>query len=113
MKYSPQYSQVLILNGGDLFPIELVDLPTNAFVVAVDGGLKWAKHLDIAVDVVIGDFDSVDPMELSEAQSRGAKLIKHPVAKDASDFELALDFALERSPSAITVIGILGNRVDH
>ena len=38
---------------------------------------------------------------------------RHPVAKDATDLELALDAALAMGPADVTVVGGHGGRLDH
>ena len=58
----------LILTGGRLDPAFAGSfLQTEEFnrVIAVDGGLKGAKELGLVPDVIVGDFDSVDPAVLA------------------------------------------------
>ena len=45
----------------------LVDVPAARAVVAADGGLDRAASLGLAVDVVVGDLDSVSTAELERA----------------------------------------------
>ncbi|MFR8682876.1 MAG: hypothetical protein ACLVFN_05195 [Enterocloster sp.] len=58
---------MLILTGGRLGRPSPVPLQTEEFnrVIAVDGGLKGAKELGLVPDVIVGDFDSVDPAVLA------------------------------------------------
>jgi thiamine pyrophosphokinase len=68
----------------------------------------------VAVDLVVGDADSLDPAAVASFRSRGVPVRLAPVAKDESDLELALLAALERAPSSIVVTGALGGpRIDH
>ena len=82
-------------------------------VVAVDSGLHLAVALDCAVDLVIGDMDSVDPELLAQVTARGVDVRRHPVDKDATDLELALDAALGSGVTSLTVIGSDSGRMDH
>ena len=66
-------------------------LPDAKSVVAADGGLLRARGLGLTVDVVVGDLDSVTPEALAAAEAAGARVVRHPQAKDATDLELALD----------------------
>ena len=103
----------LVFAGGDPPPPGAV--PTDGFdlVIAADSGLEHAQALGVPVDIVIGDLDSVDPDALEVALAAGATAERHPVAKDATDLELALDAALERGAVSIRVFGIDGGRFDH
>ena len=65
------------------------------------------------IDLAIGDFDSVDPQRLAQAEAAGAVVERHPVAKDATDLELALDAAIALGPARILVLGGHGGRLDH
>lgn len=104
----------LVLTGGDAVPAELAPLlPSDAFVVAADSGLEHAHALGRTVDLVVGDLDSVDPDALAAAKAAGAVVERHPVEKDATDFELALDAARARGAQRITVVGGYGGRLDH
>jgi thiamine pyrophosphokinase len=66
-------------------------LPPAETVVAADGGLLRARALGLGVDVVVGDLDSATPEALAAAEAEGARIVRHPQAKDATDLELALD----------------------
>jgi thiamine pyrophosphokinase len=104
----------IVLAGGD--PVE----PTlrrllcdDAVVVAADSGLHQAELLGLRVDVVVGDLDSADPAAVERARAAGAVVERHPVDKDATDLELALDVARGRGARRITVVGGAGGRLDH
>ena len=67
-------------------------------VVAADSGVDVAIALGLGVDVVVGDLDSVTRGRRSAAaEAAGARIVRHPVAKDATDLALALEEA-ERPP---------------
>ncbi len=105
----------VIFAGGDLVtPHETPALPEHRFVIAADGGLHSAQALGVGVDLVIGDFDSATPEALDAARQAGAVLERHPVGKDATDLQLALDAALTRGLSPAVVVGGGGfDRIDH
>ena len=105
----------VIIAGGDPVPAnELPALPEHRFVIAADSGLHAAQALGLAVDLVVGDFDSATSSALDAAEQDGAVLEQHPVDKDATDLELALDAALARGLSPAVVVGGAGfDRIDH
>lgn len=88
-------------------------LPTDALVVAADSGLAQIYALGLTPNVVVGDFDSVDLAQLARAEVDGARIERHPVDKDATDLELALQITHELGVTDITVIGAGGGRIDH
>ena len=105
---------VVVVTGGD--PVDeahLPVLPPGTRVIAADSGVEHAHALGLAIDVAIGDFDSVSPEGLARAAAEGAEVHRHPTAKDATDLELALDAALALRPARIHVLGGHGGRLDH
>jgi thiamine pyrophosphokinase len=91
--------------------IELI--PPAAFLIAADSGVDHALALGLRIDVAIGDFDSASASGLEKAARDGARVERHPVEKDATDLELALDLAVDHDPRRILVIGGDGGRLDH
>ncbi len=107
-------NQVIILSGGEpLAANSEIVLPDGAYVIAADSGLHHADDLDIAVDVVIGDMDSVDPTTLATAVDRGSQAVLHPVNKDRTDLELAIDAALDMGARSLLIVGAHTGRLDH
>jgi len=105
---------VVVVTGGDpVDPTHLLDLPPGARVIAADSGVEHALLVGLSVHHVVGDFDSASPEALATAEAAGAKLERHPTAKDATDLELALDAALELGARRIHVLGGHGGRLDH
>jgi thiamine pyrophosphokinase len=105
---------VIIFNGGDPLPRRVTgELPVGAFTIAADSGVEHALGLEWPIDLAVGDFDSVSPAALAAAEASGARVERHPVAKDSTDLELALDAAMALHPAEIVVVGGHGGRVDH
>jgi thiamine pyrophosphokinase len=104
---------VVVTGGDDLLPEPLPLLPPDAPVVAADSGIELAQALGLRIHLAVGDFDSVDPDALRRAKVDGARVERHPQAKDATDLELALDAACSLGPRRIVVLGGHGGRVDH
>jgi thiamine pyrophosphokinase len=90
-----------------------VTIPPGAVVVAADGGGELALALQVAVDVVVGDLDSISPGSLETLERSGARIEGHPQEKDATDLALALDAALGFGPRRILLVGAAGGRLDH
>ncbi|MEX2549524.1 MAG: thiamine diphosphokinase [Nitriliruptoraceae bacterium] len=106
--------EVLVLAGGD--PVDLPlprALPPVTQVVAADGGLGLARTLDVAVDLIVGDLDSADPVALAAARDAGTRIDEHPVDKDQTDLAIALDAVARDGPARVTLVGGHGGRLDH
>jgi thiamine pyrophosphokinase len=105
---------VVVFAGGRKPLARLVAaIPEGATVVAADRGVDHALAFGLSVDVAVGDFDSISPAGLAELERSGARVDRHPVAKEASDLELALDLALTFRPERVLVVGGAGGRLDH
>ncbi|MFV9673447.1 MAG: thiamine diphosphokinase [Acidimicrobiia bacterium] len=108
-------NQVIILSGGEPLATDReIVLPDDAYVIAADSGLHHATDLTIAVDLVIGDMDSVDPSILAAAVDHGARTETHPTNKDHTDLELAIDTALiTLGARKLLIVGAHTGRLDH
>jgi thiamine pyrophosphokinase len=107
--------RALVVSGGPApDTADVGPLPAGAFVIAADSGVEHAAALGLSVDVLVGDLDSASPQAVSAAEAAGVRVERHPVAKDATDLELALDYALAAGATRVTVIsGGGGERLDH
>jgi thiamine pyrophosphokinase len=82
-------------------------------IIAADGGTLHSLALGLRPDIVIGDFDSLDPADLAQLEMSGTELIRHPARKDYTDLELALKHAKQLGAWQILIIGALGERWDQ
>lgn len=82
-------------------------------IIAADGGAAHALALGITPHLLIGDLDSVPPEILARLQAAGCTVQRHPVAKDETDLELALNVALENGSSHVLLLGGWGGRLDQ
>ncbi|MCD9622812.1 thiamine diphosphokinase [Rhabdothermincola salaria] len=106
------------MTGGEAPDVDLVadmlaDVPDDAPVVAADSGIEHALRLGLGIDHAVGDFDSVEAAVLAGVEAAGTHVQRHPVAKDATDLELALDAAVELGALRVVVLGGHGGRLDH
>lgn len=83
-------------------------------VIAADGGARHAAGLGVAIDLWVGDGDSIDADTLAALESSGVPILRASPHKDESDTELAVREALARGASGVIVVGGLGgDRIDH
>lgn len=102
---------VVVLTGG--VPVDASlrrRLGAIDYVIAADSGLYAAQRLDLRVDLLVGDLDSVDEADIADARF---EIDRHPKAKDHTDIALALDHAHALRPRRVVVVSGGGGRLDH
>ncbi len=107
---------ILIVTGGRVtipFAKEYIKQLEFHTVIAVDSGLSYAKELELPIDYLVGDFDSVDKQILDEYIDSGIQILKFNPEKDATDTELALTLSIELMADEVILLGASGSRLDH
>jgi thiamine pyrophosphokinase len=78
-------------------------------VIAADAGATTALAFGFTPDLVIGDFDSLDPSTLPSLTRE-----TFPRDKDQTDGQLAIQRALQHAPTELYLVGFLGGpRLDQ
>lgn len=106
--------KVLIVTGGNIdldFAKDYLDKHTFDYIIAADKGLDYCQKLQCKIDLVLGDFDSVDASTLANYEQTETKI--YPSEKDYTDTHLALLTAVAEGATDITVLGATGSRWDH
>ena len=118
--------KILIISGGsidEMWGRKWVADYEPDYCIAADSGLVMADKLGLKVDLLLGDYDSVDK-KLFEKYNRNTKTITYPCEKDYTDTHLALKKAIEKikklqdtskdsTEDEIAIIGATGTRYDH
>lgn len=106
---------VLIFANGIIEDVEWVRpyLADATAVIAADGGTKHLYSLNYAPDIIIGDQDSLTETHRQWLEQSGIQFTTYPTAKDETDLELALLYAVEKFDDEILLFGTLGGRLDH
>ncbi|NMB33855.1 MAG: thiamine diphosphokinase [Clostridium sp.] len=82
-------------------------------IICADGGAAHLRKLGISPNILLGDFDSIDPGDLRYFSGKEVEIINFPPKKDMTDAELAIDTAVKRGYRDIVIMGGLGARIDH
>ena len=102
--------KAFIYTGGEIFPDNIKTAPQgDDLIIAADSGWLNAKKLGVTPRIVVGDLDSLGEGVLPPE----VELIRLPVEKDVTDTKEAVEVAVERGASEITIIGGLSGRLDH
>ena len=104
----------IFANGAFLYPeLDRAKLMEDDWIIAADGGAEHCQALGVTPDVLIGDFDSLDPKQRHALEKAGAKVMSHPAKKDETDLELALRYAIDAGAEEIVIFGGMGERWDQ
>jgi thiamine pyrophosphokinase len=81
--------------------------------VAANGGTRHAQALGRRPDAVVGDLDSADRAWIEPLGAEGVAVVVHPAAKDYTDLDAAVAYAIEQGADEVVLVGALGDRWDH
>jgi len=106
--------KALILANGELYQADVlrrrIDGELFDLVIGADGGTRYADTLNVTVDAIIGDLDSIS--EVEQQDKSNIKLVSFPPEKDETDLELAIRYAEEQGADHIIIVGAMGGRMD-
>jgi thiamine pyrophosphokinase len=110
----PSAKRAWIFANGVQLHLEAVRALVRAedYRVAADGGLHHLRRLSLEPDLVIGDLDSLEPAEIEQLKKDGVRIEQHPVHKDETDLELAVETVLRAGYTTVLILGALGGRLD-
>jgi thiamine pyrophosphokinase len=103
---------VIVTGAAPLDARAVAAIPSDAIVIAADGGLDHARAAGLTPAGLIGDLDSVSEEGLAWAKQH-ATIQRHPIDKNATDTELAVVFAAGMNPSRVIMVAGGGDRLDH
>ena len=107
----------LIVSGvetTDEFVEEVIKKGGFDVILAADSGMDFLYRTQILPDIIVGDFDSVEPkvLDFFREKEQIDICVLNPV-KDDTDTEFAIREAIRRGATDITIIGGTGTRLDH
>ncbi|KIL50427.1 hypothetical protein KP77_18020 [Jeotgalibacillus alimentarius] len=101
-----------LVGGGPIYSEWFQTLPKDGQWVGVDRGTVFLLEHGLHVDHAFGDFDSVSPSEKELILQKVSTVHEEPPEKDATDMELALQWAFTQYEE-VRMIGVTGGRLDH
>jgi len=106
---------MLIVINGDITDYSYYSrlIETVDTVVVVDGGSRHIDALGVEPDVLLGDFDSIVGFERFVEQYPSVDVVQFPPRKNFTDSELAVEYAIDKKPAKVTLVGCIGSRMDH
>jgi thiamine pyrophosphokinase len=88
-------------------------LEPDDWIIAADGGTRYALACGRRPDLVIGDLDSFPAGMRAELEDQGTRFVEYPAAKDETDLELALLQVAMNGVNEVMVLSALGGRLDQ
>lgn len=110
------FTKEILLIGGGRFPSKnyFFQLVEGRKIFCIDRGIELCKKMKIFPEILIGDFDSAKKNFVDWAAENKIKIIRHPVEKDFTDTQLALEFLGENFKNCSVILtGSFGGRLDH
>ena len=99
-------SNCIIIAGGE-FKEKDIKINEGDFITAADKGYEYAQKLNLKVDLLIGDFDSLNQTP------NDVEIIKLNPIKDDTDSLDAIKEGIKRGYKSFIIYGALGNRLEH
>lgn len=108
-----QEPALIIANGAACQP-ELLGqlLEWSPLVVVLDSAIERVMHLDIKIDVLLGDFDRDFDPEIYKTKQYPLEIV-HTPDQNKTDLEKALDYLIERKIPSVNIVWATGKRADH
>lgn len=108
-----QEPALIIANGASCQP-ELLGqlLEWSPLVVVLDSAIERVIHLDIKIDVLLGDFDRDFDPEIYKTKQYPLEIV-HTPDQNKTDLEKALDYLIERKIPSVNIVWATGKRADH
>ncbi len=106
----------IIISAGE-FDMDFIETVPGDYIIAADGGYRHCLGIGLQPDLILGDFDSIDPESRGEltaytAQHPGCVQIL-PAEKDDTDTLAAIRIGLARGCREFEIYGSQGGRLSH
>lgn len=103
----------IVLNGNLSKGITNFHPKKTDLIICADGGALFARNQNIIPHIIIGDCDSIPLKTKNYFENQCVAFIKYPREKDATDAELAINYALKNHATKLVIYGLFGDRIDH
>lgn len=107
---------LLAIAGNQPSPIfvkNIIERYRPKVICAADSGAEMLIDAHILPDILIGDFDSIDPKTEDYYRRQKVTLEALPKEKNVTDTEYALEVLLKKDIDEIIILGAFGGRIDH
>lgn len=81
------------------------------YIICADGGANSARKINLKINYIIGDLDSVKPETLEYYKGK-TEVIQY-LRQNDTDVEKCLKFAIKKKFKECVLLGVIGDRLDH
>ncbi|HHY91583.1 MAG TPA: thiamine diphosphokinase [Clostridiales bacterium] len=105
----------LIISNGTIEDYHWLEneVKRHDYILSVDGGTRHLYKIHQIPHAIVGDLDSIPEEMIRYYKERNVEIYQFPVRKDYTDTEIAVEHAISKNADKITIIGGIGNRLDH
>lgn len=103
---------LIIANGELLSSGRMLELAESKHLLALDGAYEKLHSMDLPINGILGDLDSISPESLTRAIQQGINIIKTP-DQNYTDLEKAIMHCDQLGLSPIHISAATGLRLDH
>lgn len=96
-----------IIIGAGNFQNEIINKEKDDLLICADAGYSYVKDMNIDVDLLVGDFDSLNSVPSS------INIYKLPKEKDETDLYIAIEEGINKGYQEFYIYGALGGRIEH
>lgn len=105
---------LIFVNGHDDPAFDITPyFQADDYIIAVNGGTRYALQHGLTPHIIIGDMDSLSALDKERAIAGGVQMIAYSPRKDETDLELGLRHAIARGATEILLFAALGGHIDH
>ena len=104
---------LIIADGEPLLKSTTQQWAKNKSILVLDGALPTVLDDEITPQIVMGDFDSVDPTLLNKIKENHAIKFIQDTNKNTTDLEKALHYLSAINATSVTLCHATGRRLDH
>ncbi|MDR2559001.1 MAG: thiamine diphosphokinase [Oscillospiraceae bacterium] len=103
--------RAVIISGGEISDYDYIKSRIMQFcadiIICADSGYNHAVKMELAVNLIAGDFDSIGKIP------ENIETARYPSEKNQTDTEIALSHAREAGAQEFLIVGATGTRTDH
>jgi thiamine pyrophosphokinase len=103
---------LLIADGEPLSAAKLMGLAQHRRVLVLDGAYSYAKQIGLNIEVLLGDFDTIDPAILEQVRLTTTTVV-HTPDQNKTDLEKGLAYLDEQAAQSVIICAAIGKRLQH
>lgn len=102
---------LLIADGERISKKKLQLLSQGKKVIVLDGAYQYTKSCGLKIDVLLGDFDTINPIDLAEARKN--LHVVEASNQNKTDLEKAIEYLDTVNVDSIHIAAATGKRLQH